>query len=336
MRKGSKGLVVLVGLLTALEIGLRLVLGLGSPPFLQKDEDIGYFFQANQKLNRFGNQIVINRYHQRSEPLSERPDSAFVRVLFVGDSVTWGGALTNQDQTYPELFERQAKQICRRPVEALNASAGSWGIGNLHAYVKRHGAFESDAAVLQIGSRDLLQAKSTSKPVGRNPAMPNTSPALAVQELWSRYLWPRYVRPHFPSFLKSSGPSPTREERVSPSKRFKENMKVLRRLISLLREKEVPVSVVHTPDRREVVAPETTGEREPYRQRFLRLLDSLQVPVLNLKNQWAERPQVGNLFRDIVHLNEVGNEQLAESLVAFLKKNGKLCAASTENEVGAQ
>ncbi|NBB87691.1 MAG: SGNH/GDSL hydrolase family protein, partial [Bacteroidetes bacterium] len=188
-------LAVVGGLFVLAEVGLRVTMGLGTPPLLQADSTIGYLFQPNQDLDRFGNRVQINGVHQRSEPLSNRPDSSLLRVLFLGDSVTWGGVLIDQPNTYPEVFEARMDAACALPVEALNASAGSWGIGNLQAYLDRFGTFDSDIVVLQIGSHDLLQAPSDASPVGTHPAFPAEHPLLATQELITRYLWPRYVRP---------------------------------------------------------------------------------------------------------------------------------------------
>ena len=79
---------MLVILLLA-EILLRVTLGLGTPPLVQADDEIGYLFQAEQDLQRFGNHVYINSYHQRSEELAD--DEDILRVLFIGDSVTWRG-----------------------------------------------------------------------------------------------------------------------------------------------------------------------------------------------------------------------------------------------------
>jgi hypothetical protein len=43
-------------------------------------------------------------------------------VLFLGDSVTWGGVFVDQADTYPELFEAGMDSACTLPVEALGYS----------------------------------------------------------------------------------------------------------------------------------------------------------------------------------------------------------------------
>jgi lysophospholipase L1-like esterase len=319
----------LAAILVILEIGLRVGLGLGSPPLLRADSTVGYVFQSNQDLHRFTNRVHINKYHQRSEPLLSRPDSTFMRLLFLGDSVTWGGVLTDQSDTIPEEVERQLAQHCSLPVEALNASAGSWGVGNLEAYVEEHGLFDSDVVVIQIGTHDLTQSKSTSEVVGRNPSYPNENPTLAMNELMVRYLWPR-LRPYLPQIRgeeKAEGDgSNTRPE---PEDRLERNLAYLRTLVGKIQEEEIPVMILHTPNRNEVSGEGSTSGASSYRRRFLRVVDSLQVPVLNLARGWRGRTNVRRLYRDFVHLNERGNAVTADTLSAMLREHvDTLCVSS--------
>jgi lysophospholipase L1-like esterase len=308
-------------LVVLFELGLRVGLGLGTPLLLRADSTIGYVFQANQNTYRFANRVHINAYHQRSEDLRQAPDSTFVRVLFLGDSVTWGGVLTDQLDTIPEEVEKHLARQCKAPVEALNASAGSWGIGNLRAYVERHGLFESDVVVLQIGTHDLTQATSTSEVVGRHPAYPNGNPTLAIEELFQRYLWPRYIQPYMPE-VGGSASSRTKDSSSSPTAdaRFSQNLDHLRALVADIRDANVPVVILHTPNRNEVTGQQEAPPSSPRRERFLQVADSLRVPVINLADRWASRSEVRTLYRDHVHLNERGNAAAAKTLGAILTR----------------
>ena len=80
----ATGAIVLI----AAEVGLRLTLGLGDPPLLIADDEIGYMFAADQDVHRLGHRVKINRYHQRSDDISARPGPGVRRILCVGDSVT--------------------------------------------------------------------------------------------------------------------------------------------------------------------------------------------------------------------------------------------------------
>jgi len=218
-------------------------------------------------------------------------------------------------------------------VEALNTSAGSWGIGNLKAYVDRFGLFHSDAVVLQIGTHDLLQTTSTSEVVGQHPSYPNKNPTLAVQELWERDLWPRYLRPHLKPYLSwlrgknDSGKTASKDHSKNPERQLARNLEQLRVLVNDIRAAQMPVVIVHTPNRGEVVGRTDGPYLSEKRRRFLELADSLRVPVLNLAELWARRSGVSDYYRDHVHLNERGNRALSDTLAGLLHEElGTLCS----------
>ena len=81
--------------------------------------------------------------------------------------------------------------------------------------------------------------------------------------------------------------------------------------------------VLHTPDRDEVVAGPSgfATSYEPYRPQFLQLCIELNVPVVNLPQQWHGAPSVSKWFRDGIHPNPLGNKEVAkildEALVRF-------------------
>jgi lysophospholipase L1-like esterase len=319
------------GLFILGEILLRVVLGLGTPLLLQADPEIGYLFQAKQDTERFGNRVQINKYHQRSEPLSTQPDSSLLRVLFLGDSVTWGGVLVDQPNTYPEVFEARMDSACAVPVEALNASAGSWGIGNLKAYLERFGTFDSDVVVFQIGSHDLLQEASDSSPVGVHPSFPTENPWLATQELIARYLWPRYIRPQVKPLVTEADAAPEEPDSSAQATQFARNMETLRSMVATVRKRGAEPLILHTPDRNEVV-PGADGRYAStyaaYRPRFLTLADSLGVPVVNLHQRWRGGADVPAYFRDGVHLSTPGNQAVGRRIQEQMGDwaGGSICA----------
>jgi lysophospholipase L1-like esterase len=304
-----------------MEVGLRVGFGLGTPPLLRADSTIGYVFRANQDTDRFTNRVHINSYHQRSDDLRQAPDSTFARILFLGDSVTWGGVLTDQGETIPEEVEKRLARTCGRAVESLNASAGSWGIGNLRAYAERFGLFDSDVVVLQIGIHDLTQQTSDASVVGHHPSYPTENPTLALEELWKRYLWPRYIRWHEPQSGRSVSTSKNKPaSSVGPNDQFIRNLDHLRALVANIRDEDIPVIILHTANRNEVSGERKKPPSSSYRQRFLKTADSMAVPVVNLAEQWSSRREVHVLYRDHVHLNERGNDAAASALVKALTR----------------
>ena len=307
--------ILLVGVV-GLEIGLRLVLGLGSPPLLTAHPDIGYLFQADQDLTRFTNRVHINGYHQRSDDMQVADSSRVARVLFLGDSITWGGVLTDQQKTYPELFENRLGPWCEAPAETLNASAGSWGVGNLRAYAEEFGFFGSDLVVLQIGQGDLTQPTSDSSSVGSR-SMPRHPPPLALTELVQRYLWPRLrsrVNQWFSENVREASTSPIHRASVSRADRsqFETNMKHLGALVERIRKRRMPVAVLYVPERGSVLP--GGGSPPALYDRFRDWIDRHGVPIVDLQARWDGLPNVKSYYRDYIHPNERGNQAIAESL----------------------
>ncbi|HUV63446.1 MAG TPA: SGNH/GDSL hydrolase family protein [Sedimentisphaerales bacterium] len=289
------------------ELGLRLILGLGNPPLLVGDDQIGYMFAANQDLHRFGHRVKINRYHQRSDDISEQPGAGVRRMLCVGDSVTWGGVLCEQRETYPEVLGRLLFDEGVSSPEVLNASAGSWGIGNQLAYLRRFGAFGSSVVVLQIGSGDLLQSKSNADCVGQHASFPKRKPMLAIGELTCRYILPQIVSGS-PSAATVSSP----EDKEG---RFCRNMADFRACVRLVRQAGAEVVVFHNRSRAEILGGEGEGAREAFRVRFLAVCREEHIAVVDLGEVWRDDERVGRFFRDGVHLTEDGNAAAAVALL---------------------
>jgi lysophospholipase L1-like esterase len=317
----SSVLAVFIGL----EVILRVALGLGNPVLVQADSFTGYRFKPNQNLFRFGKKVQYNQYSQRSEPITLKKPPTTLRILMIGDSVLNGGNRTDQNQTITELFEAKLS-ASGHSAEVLNASAGSWGTGNILGYLQQFGTFNADAVILQIGTHDLTQPTSTSDVVGNHPAFPTHPPLLATQDAWGRYIWPHvagslgYIQPE-PDFASSP-------VSFSPDRQFQENMQHVKEIITLVRGKNIPVFVLFTPDRNDLLP----KVNEPnYKSEFFRLLKSLQVPIIDTHTAWSSLSPttLATYFRDHVHLTIQGHQAIAENLFGQLCLQRQLQACSS-------
>ena len=305
--------------LAATELTLRLAFGLGNPVLVQADPNTGYRFQPNQKVWRFGRTIEYNQYSQRSEAIAPQKQTRTLRILMTGDSVLNGGNPTDQPRTITELFEDKLSASGHQ-AEVLNASAGSWGIGNQLGYLRKFGTFGSDAVIIQIGTHDMLQPTSTSDAVG-SIYFPNQRPILAIQEAWTRYAWPRIA-----GKLKLN--SPTSEipaASIDPNQQFEQNMQLLKAMVTLVREQQTPVFVLFTPNRADLLP---SYQVPAYKAEFFDRLSDWQVPVVDSHAAWSTEPTgtVETYFRDIVHLSETGNQAVADLLFRQLCSSYQLPA----------
>lgn len=302
--------------LTAIELALRL-LGLGNPPLLQADANAGYIFAPNQVVYRLGNRLEYNQFSQRSEQIDSAKPEGTLRILMIGDSVLNGKSNTDQKETIPELFEARLLGI-KKQVEVLNASANSWGIGNQLGYIRKFGTFESDAVILQIGTHDLLQPPSSSVGVGNHPLMPNRKPLLAIQEVFQRY-----VSPQLSSVFVSN--SPAAGVPVSESQLFMENMQRFEQIVALVRAKNIPLFVLYTCDRADLLP---VPNQPKFKSEFFDRLKALKIPVIDSHAAWSTLPKtrVESYFRDGVHPTAPAYESIADLVFQQLCIQKKLVA----------
>lgn len=302
--------IVLAVLLSVLvtEIGLRFFFGLGTPPLVQFDSEMGYRFQPNQKMRRFGNWMEYNQYSQRSEPIERLKEEGILRILMLGDSVLNGGNRTDQKEIISEQLETRLKAIGRE-VEILNASANSWGIGNQLGYLEKFGLFDADAVILQIGTHDLIQPTS----LGEN-LYPTENPPSAIAELLNHYLIPRLSR-----FLRAKA---TAIDEFSEAQ-FRENLQYLLAIAALTRERALPLFVVYTPSREDILP---TPHDPPYKTQFFQFLQEMDIAAIDIHGFWRELPPetVRSYFIDWAHLTPEGQRSVAELVFKNLEMRSPL------------
>lgn len=173
---------MIVGLIVS-ELLLSSFLGLAHAPLYYESNEYEYMACPNQDGYRFGNHYHYNSYSQRSE----EPDSTKTIVLGLGDSVIFGGVMTDQDSLATSLFSAETG------MQMLNISAGSWGPDNCAAYLKEKGLFGAKAMLLLVSSHDAYDNMDFQKIVGVHASYPNRNYLTAWGELICRYLYPRTI-----------------------------------------------------------------------------------------------------------------------------------------------
>ncbi len=83
--------------------------GLGNPLIYQHSKIFGYDLLPNQMVERRGKKITINDFGMRSNfNWSDKFDK---RILFFGDSVTFGGSLVSDEETFVSITCKKIKKI---------------------------------------------------------------------------------------------------------------------------------------------------------------------------------------------------------------------------------
>ncbi|MGD1717017.1 SGNH/GDSL hydrolase family protein [Dapis sp. BLCC M172] len=291
---------IIIGLLGMLEIGLRLVVGFGNPLTYNADSQIGYLLKPNQNVSRFGNQIKINQYSMRSEPIQESRENSKLRIFLVGDSVANGNWWTDQDDTISAIIQNQLNEKLGqdKTVEVLNASANSWGPRNELAYLEKFGLFDSQTIVLLINTDDLFAKAPSSLVVGVDRNYPDKKPPFAIAEVISRYLLP----------------APKVPEIEEEGDRVDFNLEAIKKIQEITNQNNAKFILAMTPLLREVGEPGPRDYEIKTRERLDNFTVAENIIYLDLLPIFKSVSEPANLYRDHIHLSPEGNQVVSETI----------------------
>ena len=293
---------LLIAFLIIAESLLRVLFGLGKPPLMVADKNIGYLYKANQNLRRFGNKIMYNEFHQRSDKLL---DEFAYRVLIIGDSIVNGGQFTDQKDTIAEILERKLNACVGSKGEVLNASAKSWGLENEYEYVKKFGIFNADIVIIQAETSDFATPKATEDKVG-TPSHPSHNYFLAIEELLA------YSRKS--NIPKKNTKTSNLAEPINIAKIIADrNIDSLLKLTEIIKKEGSSCLVLLVPKK-----VESEGERI-VTQKFVNVLKKHNLNFINLADK---KYNIENeYFKDNIHFNEKGRQYVSDILFDFIIEN---------------
>lgn len=290
-------------LLVAVEVGLRAVAGLGNPVVYQYDPDCGYLPAPNQHVRRFGCRNDINSFSMRSPEVKRDKPAGVLRVLFLGDSVTYGTTHVDQGQIFTTLLGPELKRRTGREIEILNASTGAWAIGNELGYLRSRGTFGADVVIFVINTGDFTQP-FTRQTLSPQLGYPDHKPLLAMQEAWQRYLRPRLLG--LPIAMDAgSMPSP-----AATDVEVSDNLQQLEQAREMTLTAGGRFGIVFSP----AIGP---GWDDPMQrtalERFKRWAADKQVEFLDLTPVYLAHPH-DQVFQDAIHLKPQGDELVARAI----------------------
>lgn len=286
------------------EIILRYVFGFCDAVLYQSSPAYEYIAQPNQHRYRFFSHIDYNSYSQRSE----EPDSTKTIVLGLGDSVIFGGTMLDQDSIATTLFSKETG------MQMLNISSGSWGPDNCAAYLKEKGTFGAKAMVLVCSSHDAFDVMSHIPVVGIYPNYPDKQYKLAIWEVIDRYLMPR-IKVYFSGKQLLDPDAQVVEKVKSDDGVAKKSLNFdpgFDQLLQISEEKHIPFFIYLHPEVGEVMS-------RKYKEGGLMIMEWAKTHHVKLMDGLNEGVTV-DMYRDVIHLNEKGQRNLANSLKKMINR----------------
>jgi lysophospholipase L1-like esterase len=175
-------LVFLLVFIIVAEVGLKQLSGLGRPVLFQEHPAYGYRLQPNQETWRFGGaHFKINNLGLRA---GEDWDPGIKdKILFLGDSVTYGGNHISNHQLFSEVAAKDLPGL-----RSGNAGIPNWGVENVYGLVVQEKFLPASVYVTTFIEDDFYRGLTT----GRNkPWIKYQMPRFALEEL-AEFVWHKY------------------------------------------------------------------------------------------------------------------------------------------------
>lgn len=304
IKKRKVYIIVSLCLIVFVELILRYVFGFCDAVLYQSSPAYEYIAQPNQHRYRFFSHIDYNSYSQRSD----EPDSTKTIVLGLGDSVIFGGTMLDQDSIATTLFSKETG------MQMLNISSGSWGPDNCAAYLKEKGTFGAKAMVLVCSSHDAFDVMSHIPVVGIYPNYPDKQYKLAIWEVIDRYLMPR-IKVYFRGKQLLDPDAQVVEKVKSDEGVAKKALNFdsgFDQLLQISEEKHIPFFIYLHPEVGEVMS-------RKYKEGGLMIMEWAKTHHIKLIDGLNEGVTV-DMYRDVIHLNEKGQRNLANSLKKMINR----------------
>jgi len=145
--------------------------------------DMTYILRANSEFNSLGVPFRTNEYGFRDRPVYKKMPGVF-RILCLGDSVTFGTGVTNE-QTYPNVLEQIIQQAAPpgMTIDVINAGISAYNIRNIRGLLQEYvQTLKPDVVVYCFVENDLDDSVSVGPGgllVAYDPAKSQDEPFIA-------------------------------------------------------------------------------------------------------------------------------------------------------------
>lgn len=299
-KKALFSVAIVAFLLITTEVLLRWMWGLANAPLYDESGAYEYMAKPNQDGYRFGNHYHYNSFSQRSE----EPDSTKTIVLGLGDSVIFGGVLTDQDSLATSLFSAETG------MQMLNISAGSWGPDNCAAYLKEKGLFEAKGMFLLVSSHDAYDNMDFQKVVGVHPSYPDKQYLTAWGELICRYIYPRTIGKMIGGG-KLLDPDAKVLNGIGIHKNGKEFNSGFAQLKTMADSANIKLIVCLHPDQEELTVKRYNGQG----QEIIKWCETNSVQLIKELDEGITK----EMYRDGIHTNAKGQRFEADLMKKYIK-----------------
>ncbi len=327
--------------LSVLELSLRPIVKRGEEPkttIFMRDPQLGWRHKPNSE-GIWGRTIVkINGKGLRGPELDYAKPPNTTRILFLGDSVTFGDQLKSYEQTFPYLTQSILERRWGRRVEAINAGVSGYSPWQEDIYLEKEGIkYGPDLVVVSFVLNDVTEkfglVRFGGTGEGWQLSLTYSSRLERLLDGSSIYYFIRKTSARW-RFGKDPQAGAKKKEAIDvkslvehPEQQevlaaWKTTLEELDSIFRFCREQRIPVFLVVFPVRFQF--DDVNTKAGPQKIVTQHALDN-QIPVLDLlpildkaMKEQGKKPE--DYFLDSNHPSPAGNEFLSNSISDFIEK----------------
>lgn len=264
---------------------LKKVYNLGNPVLYQDNPFYGYRPIPNQQIKRFhGATITFNNLGLRTtKDWDNHPEN---KLLFLGDSVTYGGSYITDQDLFTSIVDKQFPQV-----DVGNGGVNAWGVANIYGLVVESDFQPATHYVFVLIEADFY--RTLSRGFGWR-----SKPSSALQE----------VLVHFLEIIVNKtkySHQPTEEDRHQSRAQMRKSVTLLKEITQEIEAKGGTYSIIISPDKEQALgikSKDTLLETELKKEALpaFYLLDTAEISTL-------EKETVETIYHDHVHLSKEGH-----------------------------
>lgn len=275
-------------------------LGLGKVVEYDVSALYGYRLKPDQDISRKKNiNIKVNNLSLRADN-NWNINATKNKVLFLGDSVTYGGSYIDNSELFSTLTVKNFKGY-----EAGNAGVNGWGVLNIYALVHDYQFLPANTVITTLPEGDFLRGMMR---IGGQPFWTH-KPKYGLEEIIQYGIYKLNLKRISQIYLEPTGFEREQILKIAVQK--------LKKLDTHIKQSNAKHLIYITPSRDQALKKSNTDEQlktllNQYDVKVNYILDKLPK---NLNNS-----QVQNLFHDTIHLTKAGHQVWAEVMAKDLEK----------------
>ena len=309
MTKKNKFIAIIISIFISvllIEILLRIN-GIGSNNVLYYPSNFyGYYQVPDQKLNRRGNSISLDKYGNRNPEKNTLENSS---LFFLGDSVTYGGSVVSDNETFSYLVAKKMN------LNYLNISSNGWGIPNIINFIEFNNLYKKDSTYVLTCINDCYHRNI--RKIEQNFFASKTD-FMAISILY------RYA------IFKILNKSYSSDKQIISEKA--DNLKTAELSVNLLNDFKKKLEsmnskliLIHSPNKqrmKDLIIKEKIYE-EYSRETILKILSKSKLEIIQITDYFNEKEieNFAHFFVDSVHLNKKGHEIYANIMYKLLNES---------------